>query len=81
MQRTFAVSALVASSVNARRQAVTLAITCSRILEAITWDLQRLPRKEELSLLMERCLLESFWKVGAVASPHVPSLDLHDKSP
>lgn len=36
-------------------QALTLVIARSRIIEAITRELQRLPRKEWLSLLIEHC--------------------------
>lgn len=46
VQPTSALSALVASALKARRQAGILAISCSRIIEAITWDLQRLTLKE-----------------------------------
>lgn len=81
MQPAFAISALVASSLKAKSQPVTVAITGSGIIEAITWDLQRFTMKEYLSLLMEHCLLVSFWKVGAVPSHNTPPLDLHDESP
>lgn len=39
-------SALVASALKARRQAGILAMSCSRIIEALTWDRQRLTLKE-----------------------------------